>query len=54
MTQAELKKQIEKTAKEANCSPVKLITAMQAQCAAIKDEQTLSILCDIKYDYITT
>lgn len=53
MTRTELKKQIEKTAKEANSTEIKIITAMQGICASVGDESTLEILCDIKSDYIT-
>jgi len=57
MKKAELKIEIEATAKtltsyEAGKSELELITAMQAQCAKVGDEKTLSILCEIKWDYI--
>ena len=52
MTKTELKNEIEKTAKESNCTELEIITAMQGHCAKINDEKTLEILCDVKYDYI--
>ena len=45
-------KEIEKTAKEENCSEIEIITAMQSHLAKIGDEETLSILCELKMDYI--
>lgn len=52
MNRTELKTEIEKTAKESNCTELEIITAMQGHCASVGDEKTLSALCDIKNDYI--
>jgi hypothetical protein len=47
-----LRKEIEKTAREANLTELEVITAMQTISAANNDEATLEILCELKYDYI--
>ena len=48
----QIKKEIEKAAKEANCTELEIITAMQGECAKRNDETTIEILCDLKWDYI--
>lgn len=47
-----LKKQVEKTAKEAGVSELEIITAMQAISAQKGDESTLEALASLKWDYI--
>tara|TARA_R110001632_G_scaffold224020_1_gene356195 strand:+ start:169 stop:327 length:159 start_codon:yes stop_codon:yes gene_type:complete len=47
-----LKSQIEKAAKEANCTELEIIAAMQTELAKKGDEKNLAILCDLKWDYI--
>ena len=47
-----LKKQIELTAKESNCSELEIIGAMQTELAKKGDEKNLEILCELKWDYI--
>jgi len=49
---AELKKQIEKMAKEQNVSQLKYITVMQGICVKNNDTKTLDVLCELKWDYI--
>ena len=45
----EMKKEIEKTAKEANVSVIEIISIMQSSA---KTEENLSILCYLKNRYI--
>ena len=52
MNKADLIKEIEKTAKEANATEIEIITAMQGQCAKLKNEDMLETLSEIKWDYI--
>ena len=47
-----LKKDIEKAANENNITVNDQISAMQSMCAKRNQEEALSILCDIKHDYI--
>ena len=47
-----LKQEIEKAAKEANCTEIEIITAMQGAMAMKGDEETLKVLCKIKSEYI--
>jgi len=45
-----IKKEIEKTAKEADCTPIEIITAMQA---SLEDEsEMMNFLFDLKWEYI--
>ncbi len=52
MTQAQLKETIINTAKEADCTELEIISAMQSQCAKTKEENTLEMLCELKWDFI--
>ena len=47
-----LKTQIEISAKEANCTELEIISAMQSDLAKKGDEKNLKILCDLKWEYI--
>jgi hypothetical protein len=40
------------SAKSANCSEIKILSAMQAECAKRGDENTISVLADLKWDFI--
>lgn len=48
----EVKAMIVQTAKEAKCTEIEIISAMQSHCAKVKDEATLEILCELKGEYI--
>ena len=48
----EIKSDIEKAAKETNCTEIEIISKMQTICASMGDENHIGILCDIKADYI--
>ena len=48
----EIKSDIEKSAKEANCTEIQIISKMQGICASLGDEKHIEILCSIKSDYI--
>lgn len=47
-----LKAQIELSAKEAKCTELEIITAMQSVLASNGDDKNLEILCKLKMDYI--
>ena len=51
MTKEQIKKEIEKTANEINSSEIEVISAMQAECLKRKDEKTIELLYDIKWQY---
>jgi hypothetical protein len=52
MTNKELKKAVEVVANERGLTEIEIITEMQAGAAMTKDETTLEMLCDLKWDYI--
>lgn len=47
-----LKSQVEKAAKETGCTEIEIISAMQATCAKLGDEKSISILAKLKWEYI--
>ena len=51
-TRDELKANIELLAKEEGKSALEIITALQTGAARLGDEESLKILCDVKWDYI--
>ena len=54
MTRQEIKTQIEEDVKQSGCDILEVITAMQGILADGADEESLDLLCEIKWDYIET
>jgi hypothetical protein len=50
MNRTELKAEIEKNAKEANCTEIEMISAMQT--LSVDNDEMMEALADIKWDYI--
>jgi hypothetical protein len=52
MTKSQIKAAIEITAKEEGKTELEIISQAQAGAAAKGDEESLEILCDLKWEYI--